>query len=66
MIRLIIKDNGHGFDPNEAKKKNSLGLIGMKERVLMVQGELNIESEKLKGTVVTLKIPLPKKNKKES
>ena len=66
MIRVIIKDNGQGFDPDEAKKKNSLGLIGMKEIALMIQGELNIESEKLKGTIVTLQIPLPKKNKKES
>jgi len=66
MIRVIIKDNGQGFDPDEARKKNSLGLIGMKERALMIQGELNIESEKLKGTIVTLQIPLPKKNKKES
>ncbi len=66
MVSLIIKDNGKGFDPNETRKKGSLGLTGMKERALMLQGELNIESEKLKGTIVTLKVPLTKKNKKES
>ena len=66
MIRVIIKDNGQGFDPDEAWKKNSLGLIGMKERALLLQAELFIESQKLKGTVVTLNVPLPKKNRKKS
>jgi signal transduction histidine kinase len=65
-IRLIVKDNGQGFDVDEAKNKNSLGLIGMNERALMLQGELTIKSKKLKGTVVTLKIPLPETDKKES
>lgn len=60
-ISLIIKDNGSGFDVNEGKNKNSLGLIGMNERVLLFDGTLIIESQKFKGTTISLKIPLFKK-----
>jgi len=56
-IRLLIKDDGEGFDLNEVKTKRSLGLIGMKERALMFQGELVVERNKPKGTIVLLKIP---------
>ncbi|MBA2610515.1 MAG: CHASE domain-containing protein [Bacteroidetes bacterium] len=55
---LTIKDNGQGFDVDKSRKKNSWGIIGMKERATLMNGELIIESEKLKGTIVTLKVPL--------
>ena len=57
-LLLVIKDNGNGFNVDEEKSINSIGLIGMKERALMLHGELTIESEKGKGTVVTLKVPI--------
>ncbi len=57
-IILIIKDNGCGFDVNEVKAKNSLGLIGMNERALLFNGTLIIESQKSKGTTISLQIPL--------
>jgi PAS domain S-box-containing protein len=56
-IILVIKDNGTGFDMEQAKNKKSLGLIGMRERALLFQGELAVKSERGKGTVITLKIP---------
>jgi two-component system sensor histidine kinase DegS len=62
----VIRDNGKGFDVDEEKDKNSFGLIGMKERALMLHGELVIESVKHKGTVITLKVPLLKTEKRES
>lgn len=37
-FRLIVKDNGQGFDWNEAKERNTLGLIGMQERALILGG----------------------------
>ena len=55
-IILMVKDNGIGFDMEEAKNKNSLGLVGMRERALLFQGELNIESEKRGGTTIILKV----------
>jgi signal transduction histidine kinase len=60
---LTVTDNGRGFDINEPKNKNALGLMGMKERALIFQGEFTIQSEKLKGTTITLKVPFQKKDK---
>jgi PAS domain S-box-containing protein len=59
-VILTVKDNGLGIDTAEASVKNSLGLIGMRERALLFNGELSIEGENQKGTVVTLRIPLMK------
>lgn len=55
-LTMVIRDNGKGFDP-AAKKDKSFGLIGMRERVEMLEGELNINSIIGKGTVITIKVP---------
>ncbi len=55
-ILLEVKDNGQGMD-TDASNKNTLGLIGMRERAIMFRGELTIQSEKQKGTVIKLKVP---------
>jgi len=60
-VILIIKDNGIGFDMSEVKMKDSLGLIGMKERALLFDGELSIKSSKSNGTVIRLEVPLDDK-----
>jgi len=57
QIILVVEDNGKGFNLEEVKNKGSLGLLGMKERVLLFNGELIIDSKKGKGTIVTLKAP---------
>ncbi|MFG6119996.1 sensor histidine kinase [Thalassobacillus sp. B23F22_16] len=54
---LIIKDNGKGFD-TAVKKDKSFGLLGMKERVDMLEGELTIDSKIDEGTAVIIQIPL--------
>lgn len=56
-ITIIIQDDGKGFD-KEMKKESSFGLIGMRERVDLLEGELTIDSEIGKGTTVTIKVPL--------
>lgn len=56
-VLVIIKDNGKGFDITE-KKEGSFGLLGMKERVNMLKGELTIESKINGGTLVMLAIPI--------
>ncbi len=58
FIWLTIKDNGEGFDLNSVRTKNSLGLIGMKERARMFHGELIIERNNPRGTIIILKTPL--------
>lgn len=55
-IVLVVKDNGKGFDIT-IKKENSFGLIGMRERVEMLNGELNIHSQPNAGTTVIIKLP---------
>jgi signal transduction histidine kinase len=56
-LSLEIIDNGIGFDENIKKKNDSYGLIGMKERVYLLNGKLSILSEKDKGT--TIKVVMP-------
>lgn len=56
-VLLIIKDNGIGFDTNENKKQESYGMIGMKERVFLLDGQLHINSSKGKGTEIIIEIP---------
>ncbi|MDE3234917.1 MAG: PAS domain S-box protein [Bacteroidota bacterium] len=55
-IHLIIKDNGKGF--TEAGKSKSFGLLGMKERAIMINGIFAIESELQKGTTIQISVPL--------
>ena len=55
-IIMIIKDNGKGFDVN-IKNENSFGLIGMKERVEMLGGEIDISSRPNEGTSVIIRVP---------
>jgi PAS domain S-box-containing protein len=54
-----VHDNGRGFDPAEAKSRRSLGLVGMQERALLLNGDLKIEGVPGAGTTMTLRIPLP-------
>ncbi|MFO1444401.1 sensor histidine kinase [Bacillus sp. Bva_UNVM-123] len=56
-VIAVIKDDGVGFDIQE-KKKDSFGLIGMRERVEMLEGQLIVDSKVGKGTVVIIQIPL--------
>jgi PAS domain S-box-containing protein len=55
---LTIMDNGKGFDPAAAKKKKTLGLLGMKERTLMMKGVYEIDSQPGKGTSLRFSVPL--------
>ncbi len=56
-VTIIVQDDGKGFDM-EVKKEASFGLIGMRERVDLLDGKLTIDSEIGKGTTVTITVPL--------
>ena len=56
-LTLEIVDNGIGFDENHKRKSDSYGLIGMKERVFLLDGELTILGRKDIGT--TIKVVMP-------
>jgi two-component system sensor histidine kinase DegS len=53
-ICLKVEDNGIGFI-TELKGKGGLGLVSMKERVRLIQGNLSIQSKPGKGTVIKVK-----------
>ncbi|CRK81382.1 sensor histidine kinase [Neobacillus massiliamazoniensis] len=56
-INVTIKDNGVGFDIAQ-KKKDSFGIIGMRERVHLLDGEISIASKIGNGTTVSIIVPL--------
>lgn len=57
-LQLVVKDEGAGFDVQEARQKGGLGLISMYERINLVRGKLNIESATGLGTRITAIVPI--------
>jgi len=58
QITLEIGDNGQGMPPEKINAPQSLGLIGIRERVLFFGGEVEFQGEPGKGTRVIVKTPL--------
>jgi len=56
QVRLSVSDDGGGFDP-DAVPRGHLGLIGMRQRVDLVGGELRVESRAGKGTTIDASVP---------
>src|SRR5262249_39333087 len=57
-LRLEIRDNGVGFDQAQMKDPYSLGLLGMRERALLLDGQFEIWGSPGKGTRVSVAMPL--------
>jgi two-component system NarL family sensor kinase len=61
FIRLMIEDDGIGFDmmeiKNDEKKRNSLGIVNMSERALSMNGRFTIDSHLGAGTEIIVEIP---------
>jgi len=57
QVMLTIKDDGVGFNKEKLATKKTLGILGMKERTLMMKGTYEIDSAPGMGTTVTVKIP---------
>jgi signal transduction histidine kinase len=55
-LELVVEDDGRGFDVDAAPQR--FGIIGMRERVLLAEGGLEIESTPGEGTRVTATLPL--------
>lgn len=56
QLRLLVQDNGVGFDEAKMKDRHSLGLLGMKERALLLGGQFEIRGAPGKGTRVSVTI----------
>ena len=56
-LQLVVADNGAGISDAKLSDCRSLGLLGMKERVALLGGELSIQGHPGKGTTVTARLP---------
>ena len=56
-IRLIVEDDGCGFDPDALEGSGRLGLHGMLERAQLLGGSFRLDSEAGQGTMIVVEIP---------
>jgi two-component system, NarL family, sensor histidine kinase UhpB len=56
-LRLDIRDDGEGFDPDRARL--GLGLIGMRERTEALGGKLELRAAPGRGVAIRIEVPVP-------
>lgn len=56
-LRITVEDDGVGLTEEDLRKPHSLGVIGMRERVQGLRGDMSIRGQG--GTRVTITLPLP-------
>jgi signal transduction histidine kinase len=56
--QAVIEDDGLGFAPDAAEDGGGLGLLGMRERVSLLDGRLEVESTPGTGTTLVAEVPL--------
>jgi signal transduction histidine kinase len=57
-VSAFVEDNGCGFDPQAVPTGRGLGLVGMRERAELVEGNLVVESAVKAGTRIRLEVPI--------
>jgi signal transduction histidine kinase len=55
-VVAVVEDDGSGFDP-DATREDALGLAGMRERLALVGGKLQVESSPGRGTTIAAEVP---------
>jgi signal transduction histidine kinase len=55
-VKAVIEDDGRGFDPS-AIDGGGIGLVGMRERIELLDGTLTVESSERSGTTVAVEVP---------
>ena len=65
-LRLVIEDDGCGFDVEAAKSSrgSGLGLFGMEERLALIGGSVLVESAVGRGTRISVEAPLPRSRRR--
>jgi signal transduction histidine kinase len=58
QLRLVIRDDGKGFSPETLGAEAGNGIHNMRERASLLQGQITIHSIPLKGTTITLDVPI--------
>jgi signal transduction histidine kinase len=59
LFKVVISDNGKGFEPSKISN-NGMGLKNIADRISLIEGELEINSNINKGTQITLSVPQTK------
>lgn len=63
VLAIDVEDDGVGFDPAGVTPSpghpRGLGLLGLKERIELVGGRIQIESAPGRGTLVAIRVPIP-------
>ena len=57
-LLVTIRDDGRGIRPQDMEKAESLGLIGMRERVWAMHGEIAISADEPHGTRIDIVLPV--------
>ncbi len=57
-VTLMVRDNGRGFSLDDPRKPNSFGLMGLRERAYLLGGEVEVASERGRGTTIEVRIPI--------
>jgi len=60
-VLLTVRDDGRGIAAEDMEKAQSLGLVGMRERVWAMDGAITINSDEPPGTRIDIVLPLPKR-----
>ncbi len=58
VIRLTISDDGHGFNTESDAMRSGLGFTSMRERLRLVDGQIQIRSRQMEGTTIEVSAPL--------
>jgi two-component system, NarL family, sensor histidine kinase DegS len=59
ITRINVADNGKGFDPSSPGKKDGIGLKVIRERIDLLGGYMEVDSDIGKGARITLQVPSP-------
>jgi PAS domain S-box-containing protein len=58
-LLLTVRDDGRGIAAGDMEKAQSLGLVGMRERVWAMDGDITISADEPPGTRIDIVLPLP-------
>ncbi len=58
-LLLDVRDDGRGLAPDDLQKKGSFGLVGIRERVYILAGSVEIRGDTGTGTAIHVRIPIP-------
>lgn len=59
-LQLAVEDNGKGITESEAAGRSSFGIVGLRERVVLLKGRMTLRGCPGQGTTLTAYIPFPK------